>query len=412
MREVDKDRGGRRRVAVVTSTRADWGLLSPVVRGLMERDDVDVKVIATNMHLEPRYGMTVNEIEADGVRVDVRVGMPSASAIEDEGHAPGYGAALGGAECLRGMAEALDLLRPDLLLLLGDRYEMLSVATAATVMRVPIVHIAGGEISEGAIDDAIRHAITKLSALHLTATEENRLRVISMGEEEQRVINTGAIGVHNFINGDSAPREELEELTGMKIDRSTMLVTFHPATLDPVGVDTRIDALLEALDRFPESGVIFTYPNNDPQGAVIIDRIDRYAAERNARGMSALVAVVPSLGRRRYLGALKCVGAVVGNSSSGIVEVPSAGIPTVDIGMRQQGRLRGASVIHSGSEADEIAAAIALALSPEGQQMARRASNPYCRPDTLALMVSAIADTPLELLKSKRFVDRFPKPGC
>lgn len=397
-----------RRVAVVTGTRADWGLLSPVVKGLKVRGDVDVRVIATNMHLEPRYGMTVGEIEADGINVDVRVPMPSASAVTDG--ASGFGSALGASECMAGMARAFDTLRPDAVLLLGDRYEMLAVASAATMMRIPIIHIAGGEISEGAIDDSIRHAITKLASLHLTATEENRLRVISMGEEECRVINTGAIGVHNFINGDAAPREELEERTGLKIDRSTLLVTFHPATLDDVPAAERADALLEALDRFPQSGVIFTYPNNDPEGAAIIERIDSYAARRNADGGMARVAVIPSLGRRRYLGALRYVGAVVGNSSSGIVEVPSAGIPTVDIGIRQRGRLCGPSVIHCGDSAAEIAAAIGEALSEEGQQRARESENPYCRPDTLELMVRAIAETPLSALHGKRFVDRFPKP--
>lgn len=399
----------RRRVAVVSSTRADWGLLCPVVKGLIERDDTDVRVIAANMHLEERYGMTVNEIEADGVKVWARVPMPSASS-EHADDAPGLGAALGAAECLGGMAHVLAGMRPDLLLLLGDRYEMLAVASAATIMRVPVVHIAGGEISEGAIDDSIRHAITKLASLHLTATEENRRRVISMGEEEERVINTGAIGVHNFINGDSAPVAELEELTGISIGRSTLLVTFHPATLDSEPAATRIDALLEALDRFPQSGVIFTYPNNDPDGAVIIERINAYAKCRNSDAAMTPVAVIPSLGRRRYLGALRCVGAVVGNSSSGIVEVPSAGIPTVDIGIRQRGRLCGASVIHCGDSAGEITSAIAYALSPEGQRMAREATNPYCRPDTLELMVKAIAETPLEKLHGKRFVDRFPKP--
>lgn len=409
MEEADMDRvkdGVTRRVAVITSTRADWGLLCPVVKGLGARSDVDVSVIVANMHLEERYGMTVSEILADGISVDARVPMPSASS-EHADDAPGLGAALGAAECLEGTAHALAELRPDLLVLLGDRYEMLAVATAATVMRIPIVHIAGGEISEGAIDDSIRHAITKLSALHLTATEENRRRVISMGEEASRVINTGAIGVHNFINGESAPLAEIEAVAGFAVDRSTLLVTFHPATLDTAPVKTRIDALLEALDRFPRSGVIFTYPNNDPDGAVIIEQIERYAARRNAGGGMARVAVVPSLGRRRYLGALRHVGAVVGNSSSGIVEVPSAGIPTVDVGIRQRGRLCGDSVIHCDDTSDGIAAAIAEALSPDGQRRAREAVNPYCRPDTLDLMVKAIAETPLGMLRSKRFVDRF-----
>lgn len=386
----------KRKIAIATSTRADWGLLRDIAKALRDSDAAEIAIIATNMHLDPAYGMTANEIIADGFNIDARVEMiPASDSPADTARAA--------ARCMSGMAEAFETLCPDLLVILGDRYEMLAVATAATIMRIPIVHIAGGEISEGAFDDNIRHAITKLSALHLTATEPYRNRVIAMGEDPARVINTGAIGVNNLTREPIMPKEELEHSIGLEITPGTLLVTLHPATLDTTPVETRCRAMLLALDKFPESHIIFTYPNNDPQGKVIINLITDYAARNHGRA-----TVVPSLGRRRYLSALHYVSAVVGNSSSGIVEVPSMHIPTVDIGIRQQGRISSASVIHCQADTQSITEAIATALSPEGQHTARNAPNPYFRPDTLQIMVRAILDTPVETLASKRFVDPYP----
>lgn len=386
-----------RKIAIITSTRADWGLLSPIAAELRRRDDVDLRIIATNMHLDPLYGATASEIEADGFTIDERVAMPAASGADDSPRSRCVGAA----QCMAGMAEAFERLRPDMAVILGDRYEMLAAATAAAIMAIPIAHIAGGEISEGAIDDAMRHAITKLSALHLTATEPYRRRVIQMGEDPARVINTGAIGVYNIANTQLMTREELVESVGMTIDRDTLLVTYHPATLDqsirPVEV---FDNLLEALDRFPGCRVLATYPNNDADGRAIIERLNAWGARNQGR-----VKVIPSLGKRRYLSALKLVGAVVGNSSSGIVEVPSAGIPTVDIGPRQRSRIAAESVIHCGNSADEIADAIGLALSPEWRTRAAACRNPYEGADTLGSIVRAIAETPLETLRTKKFHD-------
>lgn len=382
-----------RKIAIATGTRADWGLLSGIARELAARDDCRVTVLATNMHLNPRYGNTIDEIIADGFSEPVRIVMP------DSTDSP-LGAVRSMSVCMTGMAEALTDIMPDMVVILGDRFEMLATATAALMLRIPIVHIAGGEISEGAIDDSIRHAITKMASLHLTATEPYRRRVIAMGETPERVINTGAIGVYNIMHEPLMSREELEASVGLRLPFGSLLVTYHPATLDDEDPGSHCDALLAALDRFPDSNIIITYPNNDSRGQVIIDRIEAYGRRNPDR-----VRVIPSLGKKRYLSALRCVSAVVGNSSSGIVEVPSMGIPTVDIGLRQRGRLCGDSVIHCGDSTDGIAAAITFALSPEGQRVAREATNPYFRPDTLAVMVRAIAETPLEILRSKKFYD-------
>lgn len=387
----------QRRIAVVTSCRADWGLLHGVVRELQRLSGAEPLIVATNMHLNPAFGHTVDEIEADGFPVAARVEMNTPG-----GDTSPLATASAAARCLDGMARAFADLRPDIVLILGDRYEMLPVATAATILRIPLAHIAGGEISEGAFDDNIRHALTKLSSLHFTATDDYRRRVIQMGEHPSRVFYCGALGVQNLMDlPDEASVAELEQFTGVKIDRDTLLVTFHPATLDTEATPAdRCRALLDAIDRFPSSTVVFTYPNNDPGGEDIISLITAYA-----NALPGRCAVIPSLGRRRYLSMLRHIGAVAGNSSSGIVEVPSAGIPTVDIGIRQKGRTASRSVIHCGDSADEIAEAIARALSPEGRAVAASAPNPYSLPGTAARIAQVLSEVPLDSLSPKRFFD-------
>ncbi len=382
-----------RKICIVTSTRADWGLLCGVARKLRDSEMARLQIIATNMHLDPRYGMTVNEIIDDGFEIDERVEMnaPTDSTVDT---------AIATGKCLEGMARAFDRLKPDMVVILGDRYEMLAVATAATIMRIPIAHIAGGEISEGAFDDNIRHALTKLSSLHFTATDAYRERVISMGEDPEHVFNTGALGVFNILNEPVIPKKELEEFIGLDINTSTLLVTLHPATRDPIPVEERCEALLQALDGFQASHVIFTYPNNDPDGEIVIRMIEEYRQANPTR-----VAVVPSLGRSRYLSALHYVSAVVGNSSSGIVEVPSMHIPTVDIGIRQQGRIAASSVIHCEAEADQIHQAISYALSPAGKRLALETDNPYAKRDTVNRIVTRLLHTDLQKLASKKFID-------
>lgn len=377
----------KRRILFATTTRADWGLLAPLARRLAAREDCEVEVMASNMHLDPRRGATIDEIRADGfepVIAPMSVGFTDAR-----------GAARAAGELQGAAADVIARLEPDVMVLLGDRFEMLAVGAAAAIMRVPLVHISGGEVTLGAFDDGFRHALTKLSALHLTATEAYRRRVIQLGEEPERVINTGAIGVLAAGARPPMTRAELEADLAWEFGERALLVTVHPET--QTGADV-ITPTLAALDRFPDSRLLITYPNNDPAGQAIIDAIEAYAASQPA----GRVKLVPSLGRRRYHSALHCVRAVVGNSSSGIVEVPSAGIPTVNVGARQQGRIAASSVIHAPAEADAIAAAIARALDADF----RGVENPYSRPDTLELMERAVAETPMEILQApKKFHD-------
>lgn len=369
-----------KRIAILTGTRADWGILSPLAKALKNHPDIILSVVATNMHLSESHGMTVNDIINDGFNVDFRVPMPIAS----DNPADRITAM---AQCMVGMSEAMQNIHPDAVIILGDRFEMLSAATSAAMLRIPIIHIAGGTVSFGAVDDSIRHAITKLASLHLTETDKHRHRVIQMGEDPENVITTGALGVWNIMNTKLLTSTELAaDLDGFTLDRtSSILATYHPATLDNTPADISFKAFLDAIDAFPDNNVLISGANNDAGGLAINRMIDQYAAANPGR-----VKAVKSLGMRRFLSAINSAAVFVGNSSSGIVEAPSMGIPTVDIGNRQKGRQRAASVIHSDGDTESIVKAIKYALSPEAQAIAARRESPYFHPDTLNVMVDAI----------------------
>ncbi len=365
-------------LCIATSTRADWGILRPLAEALRDSGRVRLQILATNMHLMDTYGHTIDEILAAGFEVDARVPMP------DAGDSPEKRAEAMGV-CLGGTAAALGRLKPYALLLLGDRYEMMAVASAAAVMGIPIIHLHGGEISEGAIDDSLRHAITKLSTLHLTATDEYRRRVIQLGEHPDRVVNTGALGVWNLMNQPRISRAELCDSLGLDASVPFAVVTFHPATLDRVAPAERCRAMVEALDRFPQLNIIATYPNNDAGNEEIIEVLKQWAARSAGR-----VALVKTLGMHRYLSAISMAAVVVGNSSSAIIEVPAAGTPAVNIGIRQRGRLHSPLVIDCGDSADMIEEAVNKALNPTFVEDARRSPNPYCKENTLELAVKTV----------------------
>ena len=384
-----------RKICIATGTRADWGLLSGIAKALNARNDVKLQIVATNMHLSERYGFTFREIEHDGLHIDYRVPMP---ADTDTPHDTVAAMSV----CMRGFADAFEALRPDLLLILGDRYEMLAVASAAMIFRIPIAHIAGGTISEGAYDDSIRHSITKMSHLHLTETEECRRRVIQLGEAPERVFNTGAIGIYNILHSHFLSREELETELATPIPEKSLFVTFHPATLDAVPQNEQCANLLAALERRSDYKVFFSYPNNDTAGRIIIDMIEDYVRQNPERAY-----VRPSYGQLRYFSLMRFMKAAVGNSSSGIVEVPSLHIPTLNIGIRQNGRRRAASVVDCGVTLDEISRGLHRVLGADMQQLARTVQNPYEQPDTLQRIVDVVCNTPLEGITVKRFHDLF-----
>lgn len=380
-----------RKICVITGSRAEYGLLSGLMKRIDESEDLKLQVIATNMHLSPEFGLTYKEIEKDGFVIDKRVEMLLSS---DTSSATAKSVGLG----MIGFADAYEDLRPDLIVVLGDRYEILAAVSAALFFKIPVAHLHGGEITEGAYDDAIRHAITKMSHLHFTSTEEYRKRVIQLGESPDRVFDVGAIGVENIKKGSFLSKEELENSLGFKLGDKSLLVTFHPVTLETCTAREQCDNLLEVLARHPEYRILFTLPNSDTDGRVIIDCIKDFVAKNEDRAIA-----FKSLGKLRYLSALKYVSAAIGNSSSGILEVPSFGIPTLDIGDRQKGRIAAKSVVHCGTSTEEIEQGFRLIFSETIQSASKLRSNPYEKEGTTDMIVSQLKTYPLENLIQKSF---------
>lgn len=381
-----------RKICFVTGARAEYGLLSRLMRLVDDDNDLQLQVVATNMHLMPEYGETYKEIEEDGFTIDKKIYMNKSS---DDAH----GVISSMAEEMRGMNDALSELKPDILVLLGDRYEIIVAAQVALIHRIPIAHIHGGEVTEGAFDDAIRHSVTKMSSLHFTSCEEYRHRVIQMGEQPSRVFNVGSLGVENIKAVPLMKKEELEASLDFKLDSSTILVTYHPVTLggNPA---KEIHEFLDALEDFKDLRVIFTMPNSDTGRDAIADDINDYVDRHPAKAKA-----FASLGLKRYLSALQYVKAVVGNSSSGIIEVPSFGIPTLNIGERQKGRLASKSVVNCGTSKDEVSSGLRFCLSDEMQKGAKTFVNPYAKPNTANLIYQELKNVQLVGLNLKTFYD-------
>ncbi|PHS64006.1 MAG: UDP-N-acetylglucosamine 2-epimerase (hydrolyzing) [Alcanivorax sp.] len=354
-----------RKIAVFTGTRAEYGLLYWLLKDIESAADLQLQLLVSGSHLSPEFGLTVRQIEADGFNVSERVEM-LLSSDSSVGTVKSLG--LG----IIGYADALNRMKPDILVILGDRYEALGVAQAAMLMHIPILHIHGGEITEGAYDDAIRHAITKLSYWHATATESYRHRVIQLGETPDRVLNVGAIGLDHLKRSEFLTREELSHDLKFDLSGDYAVFTYHPVTLaDEAPVDT-FNQLTDALNEFSSLKLIMTYPNADEGGRQIIPLIEAYAQQNPNR-----VIVVPSLGQKRYLSAVKNASVVIGNSSSGIIEVPSFGVPTVNIGARQQGRIAADSVIHCYADKESVIQAIMKALNNFKSGEVKQTINPY-----------------------------------
>lgn len=371
-----------RRIAVFTGTRAEYGLLSRLMARLKDDPAIDFRLIAGAMHFAPEFGETWRAIVADGFAIDARVEMLLAS-----DSAVGTVKSLGLGTI--GMADALDRMAPDLLVILGDRFEALAAAQAALILRIPIAHVHGGEISEGAFDDAIRHAIAKMATWHFPAAEPFRQRLIRMGAPPDRVFTTGAPGLDGLLDG---PRPDLAVLgdVGLPTDRPFALATWHPATAADEDPIAGLQQLLAALEARPDLGVIFTYPNADAGGRAIIAALAPWAAAR-----AGLAVAVPSLGHLRYRAALAHAAVVIGNSSSGLIEAPAFGVPTVNVGDRQKGRLAAASVLHCPAETGAILAALDTALSPAHRALAARADSPYGRGRAAEAIHAILRDRPI-----------------
>lgn len=384
---------GKIRVGVFTATRAEYGLLYPVLRAMRDSDRLEPVLIVSGAHLSPEHGMTVAEIENDGQAIAARVPIQQ----------PGDDALSVGltmAAALKGCTEAFTELKLDAVLLLGDRTELLGAAAAAVALRLPILHLEGGHVTEGAVDDAVRHAITKLAALHFTAAEPYRQRIIQMGEDPDRVFTVGSTGLDNLMAEGVRSVDQIGAEIGLNLSPAFLLVTFHPETLGSQPPEAQMAALRQALDDLPDFKVLYTLPNADEGNQAIRRAIADHAAAAPDR-----VFAVESLGRRRYAWALSAAAAVVGNSSSGVIEAPAHHVATVNIGDRQQGRLRAASILDVPAEARAIRDAVRQGTSPEFRLAIRDQVNPMGDGAAGRRIVEILERTAFDALGRKRFRD-------
>ena len=367
----------KKQVAVVTGTRAEYGLLRPVCEKLRESEQLSLALVVTGAHLSERYGNTVTEIEADGMPIAAKIPI-----LNHPSTALGTCHTIGDAIGL--FADYFAETRPDCVLVLGDRYEIFAAATAAAVLRIPLAHISGGDVTAGAADEFFRHSITKMASIHFPSCAAYAARIIRMGEEPRRVFNVGGLGDENIRTMQLLNKEELTRRFSFDFSHPYLLVTYHPVTLggDPA---EEVKALLAALDRFPQLGLIFTKANADAGGETINRLLDEYTARR------ANAVAFTSMGALGYLSAMRYCEAVVGNSSSGVVEAPSFQKPTVNIGDRQKGRLRCRSILDCGTDTDAIERTLRVALSPAFALGCKNSRSPYNGGDTSGRIVSLLA---------------------
>jgi GDP/UDP-N,N'-diacetylbacillosamine 2-epimerase (hydrolysing) len=381
-----------KKICVVTGTRAEYGLLRWVMEEIRQSTELELQLIATGMHLSPEFGMTVEMIEADGFKVDHKVEMLlSSDTVVGITKSMGLG--------MIGFADALAELKPDLVLVLGDRYEIFSAAASAMIARIPIAHLHGGEATEGVIDEPIRHSITKMSHLHFVAADEYRRRVIQLGEQPEHVFNVGGLGIDNILRLKLLERDELEEALDFKLEKRNLLITFHPVTLEQNTSAQQMDELFAALAELKDTGLIFTMPNADTDGRVLFRKIEAFCAQHSQ------FRVYTSLGQLRYLSCINHVDAVIGNSSSGLLEVPSFKKGTINIGDRQRGRLKAASVIDCEPDQDSIRKAFKLLYSTEFQAQLLAVENPYGNDRASGKIVRILESQSLDNLLKKRFYD-------
>lgn len=380
----------KKKICVVTGTRADYGLLRWVMHEIAAAPGLQLQVAVTGAHLSPEFGLTWRNIVEDGFAIDAKVEMLLGSDTP-----VGVSKSLGLA--VAGFADALADLGPDLLLVLGDRYEILGAVTAATMARIPVAHLHGGEVTEGAFDDAMRHAITKMSHLHFVAAEDYRRRVLQLGEAPEHVHNVGGLGIDNILRLKLLECAELEQALDFKLGPRNLLVTFHPVTLEPGGSAAQMAELLTALDGLHDTHLLFTMPNADTESRLLAEMVREFV-ERHP----GTAKVWTSLGQLRYLSCLQYVDGVIGNSSSGLLEAPSFHLGTVNIGDRQLGRLKASSVIDCAPLRQDIERALDVLFSEDFSNFLLGARNPYGEGGAAVKIAGILATCdPSELLKKK-----------
>ncbi len=381
-----------RKICVVTGTRAEYGLLYWLMKEIQATDGLELQIIATGMHLSPEFGLTYQQIESDGFVIDKKIEMLLSSDTE-VGITKSMGIGM------VGFADALNDLKPDLMVVLGDRYEIFVATSAAMIAKIPVAHLHGGEATEGLIDEAIRHSITKMSQLHFTATETYRSRIIQLGEQPDHVFNVGGTGIDNIVRLQLLDRDEFQKAIDFELGEKNILVTFHPVTLENATAEAQFQSLLDVLAE-EDLHVIFTKANADTNGRVINAMIDLFVSENPDRSVC-----FTSMGQLRYLSALQFMDGVIGNSSSGLLEVPSFKIGTIDIGDRQRGRIKAESVIDCQPDHSSIRIAISQLISEEFREKARSVINPYGAGGTAEKIVAVLKEVSLKGILKKSFYD-------
>ena len=381
-----------RKICVVTGTRAEYGLLYWLMKEIQSTDGMELQIIATGMHLSPEFGLTYQQIEGDGFVIDKKIEMLLSSDTE-----VGISKSMGIG--MVGFADALNDLKPDLMVVLGDRYEIFVATSAAMIAKIPVAHLHGGEATEGLIDEAIRHSITKMSQLHFTATETYRSRIIQLGEQPDHVFNVGGTGIDNIVRLQLLDRDEFQKAIDFELGEKNILVTFHPVTLENATAEDQFQSLLDVLAE-EDLHVIFTKANADTNGRVINAMIDLFVSENPDRSVC-----FTSMGQLRYLSALQFMDGVIGNSSSGLLEVPSFKIGTIDIGDRQRGRIKAESVIDCQPDHSSIRIAISQLISEEFREKARSVINPYGAGGTAEKIVAVLKEVSLKGILKKSFYD-------
>lgn len=380
------------KICVVTGTRAEYGLLYWLMKEIDSDSELELQIIVTGMHLSPEFGLTYKVIEQEfNINKKIEMLLSSDTPV-------GISKSIGLAQI--SFSEAYDELKPDLVILLGDRYEIFAAATAAMVARIPIAHLHGGETTEGAFDEAIRHSITKMSHLHFTATDEYRRRVIQLGEAPERVFNVGGLGIENIKRLNLMSKEEFENSINFKLNNKNLLVTFHPVTLEESTTEQQFMQLLNALDTLINTHIIFTKANSDTDGRIINKLIDDYVNSNPSKSVA-----FASLGQLRFLSALQYVDSVVGNSSSGLAEAPSFKIGTINIGDRQKGRIKASSVIDAEPDYQSILKAIEHLYSDSFKETLITTKNPYGEGSASSEIIQIIKNTSLKHILKKSFFD-------
>ena len=380
----------KRKICVVTGTRAEYGLLYWLMKEIEKDKDLELQIIATGMHLSPDFGLTYKEIEKD-FKIDRKIEMLSkldtpVSISNSMGLAHiGFGTAYEG-------------LKPDLLVVLGDRYEILVAVSSAMIARIPIAHLHGGEATEGLIDEAIRHSITKMSHLHFTATDEYRKRVIQLGEQPNTVFNVGGVGIDNIKKLKLLNKDEFEKSIKFKLNKKNILVTFHPVTLENDTAKNQFNELLKVIDTLEDTSIIFTKANSDTNGRIINTMIDEYVLKNSLKSIA-----FTSLGQLRYLSALQFIDAIVGNSSSGLTEAPTFKISTINIGNRQKGRIKADSVIDCIPQENSIKDSFKKLYSNKFQEKLKKVENPYGNGGASKKIKKIIKNTNLDNILEKTF---------